>query len=278
MYRDRAGEADRGEPVKHLDLIRPLVFIDIESTGVDPVEDRILQFGAFVMLPFDSDLGAHPTSSWEQTFNPGMRIPADSTAIHGITEEMVADKPAFADYATRILRALEGKDIAGYNLRLLDLPILDQELRRCGLKLDLNGVLIVDSFGIFANKEPRDLAAAVKKFTGVSHNDAHGAMADAAATMRVLIGQREHYEDLSRMTVAELAEFSKRGGFEIVDLAGKLYRDKDGDVCYAFGQRTRGIKVRDDIGFADWILRKDFPGSTKEALLAELERLEAVSL
>lgn len=194
-----------------LTLTRPLVSIDIESTGLDPVDDRIIQFGVCVLHP-----DGHRTT-WSQNFNPGIAISAGATAVHGITDEMVKDCPPFADFAAVIWKGLQGKDLLTYNGRSLDLPMLDEELRRCGLKLDLDsqtcpsckgnskdgewccpecrgiGVItvnVLDSYSIICNREPRDLAASVKRFCGRDHTEAHGALADAEATLDVLLAQR----------------------------------------------------------------------------------------
>ncbi len=247
-------------------LTRPLASIDIETTGTDPVLDRIVSLGVMVLHPDGK------RNSFEQVFNPGMPIGEGATKVHGITDAMVADKPPFKQFAAAILRGLQGKDLLGYNIRSLDLPMLDEEFRRCGLVLDISNVSIIDAFGIFAKKEPRDLIAAVKKFCGRSHEGAHGALADAAATVDVLMGQLSMY-DMESMPLADLATFSKRDELDFVDLSGKLYRDADGDVCFNFGAKTRGKKVSQDPGFAGWVLGKDFPGSTKDALRVELERL-----
>jgi DNA polymerase III subunit epsilon len=253
-------------------LTRPICCIDIEATGLDIVLDRIIEFAVVVMNPDGT------RSTWQQRFQPGFPIPPESTAIHGITDEDVKDCPAFEDWATRIHAALKGKDLAGYNLHRFDLPILDEHLRRSGLKLDLSEVNVIDAYGIFANKEGRKLEDAVRKFCGREHEDAHGALSDATATADVLAGQLECYPDLKDMDLATLAAFSRvhsDDGRTSVDLAGKLYRDKDGDVRYAFG-KARDRKVSQDPGFGQWILRQcnpPFPGSTVEALQSEFERL-----
>jgi DNA polymerase-3 subunit epsilon len=250
-------------------LTRPLCVLDTETTGVDPVIDRIIEFGCTVYLPDGS------RKKYEQRFNPGMHIPEEATEIHGISDEDVKDMPPFSDHAAKIHRALQGKDIAGYNLRRLDLPLLDEELRRSELKLDLTGVVVIDVAAIFFNKEPRNLEAAVLKYCGRSHEDAHGAAADADATLDVLLGQLAMYEDLAAMELPALAAFARMGDKETIDLAGKLFRDSDGDICYAFG-KSKGVKAKVDPGFGYWLLRQTsppFPCHTCEVLRAEFERL-----
>lgn len=276
-------------------LTRPLASIDIETTGTDPVLDRIVSLGVLVLHSDGRRV------KFEQVFNPGIPISEGATAVHGITDAMVADKPPFKMFAARILAGLQGKDLLGYNIRSLDLPMLDEEFRRCGLVLDINGgpcpagchqgtagngtmcakcdgsgvippPAIIDAFGIFCKKEPRDLATFVKRHAGRDHEGAHGALADSVGTLDGFLGCLQNYE-LMAMSLDELATFSRRDELDFVDLSGKLYRDKDGDVRFNFGPKTRGKKVKDDTGFAYWVLGKDFPGSTKDALRAELNRL-----
>ncbi len=247
-------------------LTRPLASIDIESTGVDPVKDRIIELGVEVCHPDGGRM------NWAQRFNPGMPIPAEATAVHGITNEEVADCLPFSARAPNIHAALRGKDIAGYNLRRLDLPLLDEEFRRCGLKLDLTGVQIIDAFGIFQKKEPRKLEDAVKRYCKRDHAGAHGAAADAEATLDVILAQVVEYEDLGAMDLEALAEYSRHSEQKYADIAGKLYYDAQGDVCYAFGKH-KDSRVIDQPGYAEWMISKDFPGSTKDALMAVLRTI-----
>jgi DNA polymerase-3 subunit epsilon len=248
-------------------LTRPIILIDCEVTGLDPVTDRLIELA---MLAFDGDKIISNSSC---RFNPGIPIPPEATAIHGITDADVADCIAFdAAMGRRILARLNGCDIGGYNVRRLDLPLLDEELRRVGLKLDLAGVHVLDAFGIFSKKEPRKLEDAVRRYCGREHVGAHGAKADNEATLDVLLGELKAYPDLDAMPLAELAVYSTMGDYAPVDIAGKLGRDKDGDCVYLFG-KSRGVKVRDDPGFGRWMLQRDFPGSTLEALNAEFDRI-----
>ena len=254
-------------------LDRSIVSIDLETTGVDPLVDRIVELGMEFL--FVGKNGAEPTRRGaSKRFNPGVPIHPDATAVHGITDADVASCPRFAEFAGKVEETLHGKDLVGYNLRRFDLVILDEELRRCGLKLEITPAqCIIDCFGIFQKKEPRALADAVRRYCGREHVYAHSAGADAAATLDVLIGQLEAYKDLADMDLNALAVYS-RGDVEYVDLGGKFQRDADGDLVFAFG-KNKGRKVRDEGGYADWMLEKgQFPGSTLEVLEAELRRLE----
>ena len=249
-----------------MNLTRPICYIDIESTGTDPVEDQIIEMAIAMKAPDGRK------RRWVQGFKPTVPIKPGATAKHGKTDADVAGCPPFSEFAQQIVEALAGKDICGYNPWRLDLPMLDEELRRCGLKLDLDGVEVIDCFGIFSKKEPRTLADAVKKYTGKEHVDAHGAWPDAVVLDGVLAGQLEMYPDLAEMSLEKLAEYSRIGDVVYADLAGKLYYDADGDMCFAFG-KSKDKKVSDDAGYARWMLGRDFPGSTRDALAEELERL-----
>ena len=248
-----------------MNLSRPLCVLDTETTGVDPARDRIIEFGCVVLRPDGGRV------EFSQRFNPGIPIPKEASDVHAITDEMVKDCPPFSAFAQKIHRGLSGKDIAGYNLRRLDLPIIDEELRRCDLRLDLSGAKIIDAAGIFFNKEKRRLEDAVLKYCGRSHNDAHGAGADAVATLEVLLGQLKMYDDLSVMELSDLAAFSQMGDAQYADLAGKLYRDDAGALRYAFG-KSKDCRVKDEPGFGYWMMGRDFPGHTIEVLQAELKR------
>jgi DNA polymerase-3 subunit epsilon len=246
-------------------LDRPILAFDVETTGVDPVKDRIVQIGVSVLHP---DFTINPRG-WQRLFNPGIPIPAEATAVHGITDEMVKESQPFSAFAPLFLERMQGKDLATYNGRRLDLPVLDQEMRRVNLKLNLEGVRIIDAQTIFFKKEPRSLADAVKRYCKREHVGAHGAGEDAAATLDVLLGQLGEYEDVAAMELDALAQFCVNGDNAPADIAGKLYRDKDGFLCYGFGKNA-GARVKDQPGYAQWMASKDFPGSTMEVIAKEL--------
>lgn len=249
-------------------LERDLLFLDTETTGTDPQEDRILEFAVTILVADGAPLSTIryvPRKRWSQRFNPGRPIPPEATAVHGIADADIKDCPTFASWAKGIATAIKGKDLAGYNIWRFDLPLLDAELRRCGHKLDLTGVRVIDCYGIFAKKAPRDLAAAVQRFCGREHVGAHGAQADTDATVDVLIGQLAEFQDLCDMDAQGLAEFSLNGN-KPADLAGKLYYGADGELRFNFGQ-WRDQLVSAHLDYADWMLSKGkFPGSTCDLL------------
>jgi DNA polymerase-3 subunit epsilon len=249
-----------------MNLTRALVVLDVETTGTDPMTDRIVQFGAVRIEPGGSQ------ECLNMLVNPGCKIPAEATAIHGITDAQVEMRPKFPDLAHLVVGFLADADFAGYRLRSLDLPIVDQELRRCGSKLP-TGAEIIDVYGIWAKALPRTLKDAVRFFCGREMPDAHDALADAQATLDVLHGQLAAFPQFEGMSAAALAILSNMGDRVYADLAGKLYKDADGDLRYSFGKH-RDTKVRDETGFGHWMLGKDFPGNTLDVLYAELKRLE----
>jgi len=253
--------------VRHLTLDRPLVVFDLETTGTDPAQDRIVEIGVLRIEPDGERLLR------TRRINPERAIPQEASAVHGIHDEDVRDEPTFKQVARSLLDLLEGADLAGFNVRRFDVPLLDREMRDCGLDLGLGGRRIVDAMTIFHRKEPRDLSAAVRFYLGREHEGAHGAEVDLTATLDVLEAQLERYEDLPR-SVEELDVWTKPRP-DAIDEAGKFVRRGD-DVVFAFGKH-KGRSLRDVAGqapnYLDWILGSDFPEDAKQLVrevLAEL--------
>ncbi len=245
------------EQPKPLTLTRPLCFFDIEGTGLDTAKDRIISIAIGKIFPDGSLL------KLTREFNPGIPIPPETTEVNGYTDEIVKDFPPFHESAHEIHRFIEGCDLAGYNHRNYDTPLLYEEFARCAIDWNLDGILFLDVGAIFKKKEPRDLKSALKFYCNKQLADAHQAMPDVVATIDVLAGQRQRYQDLSGMSFPELCEYSKMD--DRIDLAGKICRDKDGDPCFMIGN-PRGRKVKDDLGFARWMEGKDFPSQTMKVL------------
>lgn len=249
-------------------LDRPLVVLDLEATGPNAATDRIVQVGLVELRPDGS------TAEREWLVNPGRPIPAEATAIHGITDAMVADKPPFSGIAEELRQALKGKDLAGFGMFGFDLPLLFDEFAAAGIEWDLTGVRVVDAGMIFKLKHPRTLKDAFMEYSShVLLGNWHNALVDARATLYVLQGQLDRWCDLNSMSLEQLATFS-RGDWDRIDFAGKLLRDKDGDAVFNFG-RSKNVKVRDDLGLAYWMLDKSFfSGETKLRVRQEIDRLE----
>lgn len=238
------------------ELKKPIVFFDIESTGVDVAKDRIVSL--YMRKDLCSIGGVRQV--WKHLINPGILIPPEATKVHGITDEMVKDCPTFKDVAAEFYNFLIGADIAGFNLINFDVPMLWEEFNRAGIDWSLAGVHIVDAGNIFKKKEERTLSAAMKFYCGKDHDQAHDASGDVEATSEVLSAQLGRYADLGQMDIKALAEFSafdKR-----IDLAGKIVRNESGVPVYSFG-KSKGTPVMDNQGFAHWMLGQDFSSQTK---------------
>ncbi len=241
-----------------LKLDRPLAVFDIESTGINRRADRIIDL-AIVML--------HPGGErTEHTYrvNPGMPIPPGSTEVHGITDEDVKDAPPFEKVAPGIRDLLSNCDLGGFNVLHFDIPLLCEEFRRAGIDFDMEGRRVLDAQRIYHKKEPRDLTAALHFYCGEMHLDAHGALSDVLATIRVVEGQFRKYGDLPRELDA-LEEFCNPRNPEWVDRTGKIVWDGDGEAAINFGKH-QGKKLRDlarlESSFLEWMLRSDFPRDT----------------
>lgn len=244
-----------------LSLTRPLVFFDVETTGIDPFHDRIIEIGAVKLFPDGTKKEYH------QMINPGIPIPAGATTIHNITDDMVKDKPYFGDLAEELRDIFFDADLGGYNVKIFDIPILTTEFKRVGLDLDYETMNIVDAMAIFKIKEPRTLTAAYKKYCGKELENAHSAVADITATIEVLEGQITHYGDLPT-TPEALHEFCFPKDPDAFDAEGKL-RFVDGKLTINFG-KNRGKSLQElalnDPYYLEWILNGSFPEKVKKAV------------
>jgi len=173
-----------------LNLKRPLVFFDLETTGIHISKDRIVEISYLKIRPD----GTEESMTWR--VNPLRQIPAQATAIHGITDDDVKDCPTFQEIAGSLAEQIEGCDLAGFNSNRFDIPLLAEEFLRAQVEIDLNKQLFVDVLTIFHKKEPRNLKAAYKFYCGKELTDAHQAEGDTKATYEVLMAQMDRYPDL----------------------------------------------------------------------------------
>lgn len=241
---------------------QPILFFDLETTGVDICKDRIISIAACKVTDFD-----FPGETLHWLLYPNQAIPAEATAVHGITNDMVKDQPEFYLIAPGIHAYFKGCNLAGFNLLDFDIPLLWEEFHRAGINWQVPEH-IIDASNIFRKKEPRTLSAAVQFYCGRAHDGAHNACADVEATIEVVAAQIARYPDLQGMDIPALAQFSTYN--KRVDLAGKLGRDEHGHLIYNFG-KSKGKRVKDDPGFARWMLREDFPAHTKMILQTYLK-------
>ena len=242
-----------------LKLERPLVFFDLETTGVNIGTDRIVEISYYKVFPNGNAEGK------TLRVNPGMHIPEEASAVHGIYDEDVKDCPRFEQIAPEIAQVIADSDLAGYNSNFFDVPLLAEELLRAKVQVDLKAKKLVDAFQIFRKNEPRNLTAAYKFYCGKNLEDAHSAQADTMATYEVLLAQLERYPDVPD-TVAELDAYT-RGEQQYADFAGRIAYDKDGVEIFNFGKH-KGLRVRDvfrrDPSYYAWLMNTDFPAYTKQ--------------
>jgi DNA polymerase-3 subunit epsilon len=243
-----------------LNLKRPLVFFDLETTGVDTVNDRIVEVSMIKIMPSGEEVVR------TRRINPQMHIPEQATAIHGITDEMVKDEPTFAQIAKSMAQFIEGCDFGGFNSNRFDLPMLVEEFLRAGVDVDFKRCKFIDVQNIFHKMEQRTLEAAYKFYCDKDLQDAHSAEADTRATYEVLKAQLDRYPDLQN-DVASLADFSARG--ETVDYAGRIVYNDKGEEVFAFGKH-KGRRVSDvfeqEPSYYSWMMNGDFPLYTKKVI------------
>lgn len=242
-----------------LNLRRPIVFFDLETTGVNILKDRIVEISLVKILPGKE----HEPIVKTRRINPEMPIPAEATAIHHITDADVADAPTFRQVAHSLADLMRGCDIAGFNSNRFDIPLLDEEFHRAGVDFDFHRAQFIDVQTIFHKMEPRNLTAAYRFYCDKELEGAHGATADTMATYEVFLAQLDRYDQLSG-DVNELSKFSSQN--DNVDLAGRIVRDAQGREVINFG-KYKGQPVAEvlakDPGYYSWVINGDFAGDTK---------------
>lgn len=271
-----------------LNLTKPLVVFDLETTGLDLVNDRVIQLSYIKVCPDGTELRGN------EIINPGKPIAPEITALTGISDDDVKDRPAFKELAPRLAEEFKGCDFAGFNSNHFDIPMLAEEFLRAGIDFDFGKCRLIDAQAIFHKMERRNLAAAYKFYTGRKMEEdfeAHRADQDTEGTYRVLMGELDKYapgvqEDPDRVLhndMDELAEFSKNNDNvdfagriiwkDLTDAQGNTLTDKDGNPrrheVFNFG-KYKGWDVaevlRRDPGYFSWMLSSDFTFNTKQVL------------
>ncbi len=243
-----------------LKLTRPICFFDLETTGTDVAKDRIVEISVLKIHPN----GNKESKTW--LVNPEMPIPPQATAVHGITNEKVANQPTFKEIAKQVHTMIKDSDLAGYNSNRFDIPLLAEEMLRAEVDFDMKNRLAIDVQTVFHKMEKRTLEAAYKFYCDKDLNNAHSAEADTNATYEVLKAQLEKYDELEN-DMNFLAEFTSRK--KSVDFAGFIIYNDKGDEVFSFGKH-KGKKVEDVLeqepGYFGWLLNADFPLYTKKVL------------
>mgnify|MGYP000929726179 FL=1 len=243
-----------------LNLKNPIVFFDLETTGINVSSDRIVEITYLKVEP-----NGNKTSKTLR-INPQMHIPEQASAVHGIYDQDVADCPAFRQVAASIAKDIEGCDLAGYNSINFDIPLLVEEFLRADVDVDLKRRKFVDVMVIFYKQEPRNLSAAYKFYCGKDLSNAHSSEADTMATLEILEAQLCRYGDLEN-TIDFLSEYSSHN--KNVDYAGRIIYDDKKREIFNFG-KYKGMLVvevfRRDPSYYQWMMNGDFPLYTKKVI------------
>ncbi len=257
-----------------LNLTRPLIFFDLETTGLNVGKDHIVEISLIKVMPDGSEIER------TERINPGVHIPEECSAIHGIYDKDVQDKPTFAQLADDLLAFIGDADLAGFNSNKFDVPLLLEEFLRCGKSLDLRNRHLIDVQNIFHKMEPRNLIAAYKFYCDGDLTDAHQASADTKATYEVFKAQLQRYKETeytdprTKLTskpiagnVKALSDFTR--DTRNVDMAGHIVWDKNDHAVFNFGKH-KNIPVKEvfvkEPAYYDWMMKAEFPLYTKEVI------------
>lgn len=258
-----------------LNLTKPIVFIDLETTGINITTDRIVEISMLKVMPDGKQ------EIRTQRINPTIPIPAESTAIHGISNEDVKDKPTFAEMAQSFVQFIGNADLGGYNAIKFDFPLLVEEFLRVDVDFDLKGRRLVDVQNIFHKMEARTLSAAYRFYCNESLENAHSAEADTVATYEILKAQLDRYVGAEYIdkngkkacpienNIKTLSEFSYYN--QSADLAGQIIFNKNNAETFNFGKhkgKTVEEVFRTEPAYYDWMMKADFPLSTKKLITA----------
>lgn len=250
-----------------LKLERPIVFFDIETTGLNITQDRIIEISYIKVFP-----DGHEVKDCIRV-NPGIPVPKASFDVHHISDDDLRDCPPFEQVAHQLFEIFDGCDIAGFNSNMFDIPVLDEEFTRAGIDFDWSKCHFIDAQTIFHKKEKRDLAAACLFYCGHEMENHHSSMADTQTTYDVLCAQLERYDDLCD-DVAELSRYSSHSRF--ADLKGFVVLNDQNQEVVNFGKYKGKVLeevLKTDYGYADWVRRSEFPSSTKRVFARVQQRL-----
>jgi DNA polymerase-3 subunit epsilon len=255
-----------------LNLKKPLAFFDLETTGTNITNDRIVEFAFIKVMPSGEMINK------SSRINPTIPIPHEASLVHGIYDEDVKDKPTFKSIAKNLEQFLEGCDLAGFNIIKFDVPILVEEFLRCSVDFDISNRRLIDAQKIFHLMEPRTLTAAYKFYCGKDLSDAHSAEADVMATLEVLKAQIEKYQDCmikdsnGKQIIPiknDMQALHELTASQFADLSGRIAFNDKGEEIFNFG-KYKNMKVTEvlqkDPSYYDWMMKGDFALHTKKKL------------
>ncbi len=250
-----------------LNLSKPIVFFDLETTGVHIGTDRIVEISILKVFPN----GNKESKTW--LVNPEIVIPKEASDVHGITNEQVVTEPTFKELAEQINELIGDADLAGFNSNRFDIPLLAEELMRAGIDFDMKSRKAIDVQVIFHKKEQRTLSAGYQFYCGKELEGAHGAEADTNATYEILLAQLDKYDDIEN-SVDALSEYSTHG--KRADFAGFILFNEEEEEVFSFGKykgKTVEEVLKENPGYHNWIQNADFPLYTKKVLREIKERM-----
>jgi DNA polymerase III subunit epsilon len=255
-----------------LNLRNPLCIFDLETTGINITQDRIIEIAVIKLMPNGEMLRK------SHVLNPTIPIPPESTVFHGLTDADVKDKPTFKEVAREYVKFLEGADLAGFAVLKLDIPMLVEEFIRAGVEFEYGKRKIIDAQKIFHLMEKRTLSAAYKFYVNKELTNSHSAETDTEATMEVLLAQVERYEgqpitDMQDKKIGEIRNdmdvLAKLTTSDLVDLAGRMCRNAKGEEVFNFGKHKNKLVTqvfKEEPAYYDWMMNGDFPLDTKRKL------------
>jgi DNA polymerase-3 subunit epsilon len=250
-----------------LNLTRPIVFFDLETTGINIATDKIVEISILKVFPN----GNKESKTW--LVNPEIEIPQAAIDVHGITNEKVVTEPTFKELASKVNEMISDADLAGFNSNRFDIPLLAEELMRVGIDFDMNNRKAIDVQVIFHKKEQRTLSAGYQFYCGKVLEGAHGAEADTNATYEILLAQLDKYDDIEN-SVDALSDYSTHG--VRADFAGFILMNEEDQEIFSFGKykgRTVEEVFNENPGYHNWIQNADFPLYTKKVLREIKERM-----
>lgn len=255
-----------------LNLTKPLAFFDLETTGLDPVKDRIVEI-SIVKVAINGEKEVKT-----KRINPGIPIPPEASAIHGIWDKDILEAPSFKQLASSLADFLQGCDLAGFNMIKFDLPMLTEEFLRAGIDFDVSNRRLVDAQKIFYLMEPRTLTAAYKFYCNKDLVEAHSAEADTLATYEILMAQVDRYQNISSKNKDgqdvfyirnDIGELHKVCMQRTVDLAGRIILNDNGEEIFNFGKfknMSVSAAFEKEPSYYDWMMKGDFPLDTKRKI------------
>ena len=253
-----------------LDLKKPIAIFDLETTGLNITQDRIVEIAIIKVHPNGDEEEFH------SLVNPEIEIPIEISEIHHIYQEDIKDKPTFKEISEKVVEFIGDADLVGFNSNKFDIPVLSEELLRVGNNFDLSEKKFIDIQNIFHKMEQRTLSAAYKFYCQKEIENAHSALDDTRATWEVMKAQVEKYDNLEN-NVEFLSNFSKAGN-NTLDFAGRLAINSKNEVVYNFG-KNKGKTIKEisenEPGYYGWMMQADFPLYTKQCLKKEMNRIKS---